>query len=438
MSDSVGPPAPSILVVQPSGPVQGTVTPPGSKSYTNRALVVAALARGTSVITNVLDADDTRYMVQALSQLGFQVEADFDGSRVVVHGSGGEVPAAEAELYVGNAGTAMRFLTALVSLGRGRYRLDGNERMRERPMGDLLRALRELDVQVRGERGGGNCPPVVVEGSGLCGGRVRLSGSVSSQFLSALLMVAPYASGLVTVEVDGPLVSKGYVDMTLAVMDAFGVPVGRSDHRQFVVDVPQWYRGTDYAVEPDASSASYFFAAAAVTGGRVRVEGLDLSSLQADVHLVDVLGEMGCRVVRGDGSVEVSGGELRGGTWDLNLMSDVVPTLAAVACFADGPTTVTNVAHIRVKETDRIQALTAELRRLGATVEEREDGLTIEPGELHGAEVETYDDHRMAMSLALVGLRVPGVRIKNPACVTKTYPDFFEDLGRISTPVEES
>jgi len=396
--------------------------------------VVAALARGTSTITNVLDADDTRYMAEGLSALGFQVEADFEARRCLVEGGGGEIPAPQADLYVGNAGTTMRFLTALVSLGHGRYRLDGNERMRQRPIGDLLRALNALGANARGEGEGGECPPVVVQAAGLAGGEVQLPGSVSSQFFSALLMVAPYARQPVTIEVDGPLVSSSYVDMTLATMAAFGVTAEPIENRRFTVPSGQYYRACQYEVEADASSASYFFAAAAITGGRVRVEGLDARSLQGDLHLVDVLEEMGCLVVRGEGFIEMAGGKLQGGTWDMSSMPDAVPTLAAVACFAGGRTVVTNVAHLRHKETDRLQALATELRRLGARVEETGDGLAIESGEMLGTTVETYDDHRMAMSLALVGLRVPGVRVRDPECVAKSYPGFFEDLKQITTP----
>lgn len=424
----------SELLIEPSGPVEGTVKPPGSKSYTNRALLVAALARGTSTLTNVLDAEDTRYMAEALGRLGFRVEADFAAGRAVLEGAGGEVPAAEADLYIGNAGTAMRFLTALVCLGRGRYRLDGTPRMRQRPIGDLLRALRALGADVRGEGAGGECPPVVVRASGLEGGEARLPGSVSSQFISALLMAAPYARRAVTIEVEGPLVSAAYVDMTLAVMAAFGVTVERPREGRFHIPAGRHYRGRSYQVEADASSATYFWAAAALTGGRVRVEGLDAGSLQGDARFVDVLEEMGCEVNRGRGFIEVAGGRLRGGRWDMGRMPDAVPTLAAVACFAEGPTRITGVAHLRHKETDRLRALAVELRRLGAGVTETEDGLLIEPAPLRGAAVETYDDHRMAMSLALVGLRVPGVRIKNPGCVAKSYPRFFDDLRRLTTP----
>ena len=422
-----------VLAVEPSGPVRGTVRPPGSKSYTNRALTVAALAEGTSTITNALDADDTRYMAQALPRLGINVETRFEERRVTVHGRGGRIPAGEADLYVGNAGTAMRFLTALVSLGHGRYRLDGSPRMRERPIGDLLRALEHLGVSARGESSGGECPPVVVEATGLGGGEVNLPGSVSSQYLSALLMVAPCAREPLTIQVEGELVSEGYVDMTLAVMAAFGIEAEREGYARFTVPVGRPYQATDYQVEVDASSASYFFAAAAITGGTVRVAGIDMSSLQRDLQLVDVLEAMGCRVGRGERFVEVTGDDLHGVTCDMNAMSDMVPTLAAVAGFAQGRTQITNVAHLRYKETDRLRAVATELRRLGGQVQESDDGLLVEPGGLHGATVETYGDHRMAMSMSLVGLRVPGVRIADPGCVAKTYPDFFEDLKSITT-----
>jgi 3-phosphoshikimate 1-carboxyvinyltransferase len=329
----------------------------------------------------------------------------------------------------------MRFLTALAALGRGRFRLDGVSRMRERPIEDLLSALRQLGVRASSERGDGR-PPVLIESDGLAGGRVAVRGDVSSQFLSGLLMAAPYARGDVTITVDGTLVSRPYVDLTAAMMWQFGGRVEYEDPEWFHVPGGQSYRCPRFQVEPDASAASYFWGAAAVAGGAVGVESLTPRSRQGDVRFVEVLAAMGCTVDGGDGVLTVHGGPLRGVDVDMNDISDTVMTLAAVACFADGPTTIRNVAHIRHKETDRLAALATELRRLGAGVDEFLDGLTITPHPLHGAELETYDDHRMAMSLSLVGLRVPGVVIKNPACVAKTYPHFFRDLEQLRSPTE--
>lgn len=418
------------LAVQPGGPVCGTVRPPGSKSITNRALVCAALAEGTSVLTGALDSEDTRVMLYALERLGVEVEPDWSQARIRVRGCAGRFPAAHAELDVANSGTTMRFLTAMVALGQGRFRIDGTPRMRERPIEDLLVALRQLGVTARSEPGTG-CPPVVVEAQGLRGGRAEIAAAISSQFLSGLLMAAPYADHPVEIAVVGPLVSQPYVRMTLAVMEAFGVRVETQDNRFLV---PQGrYRGRQYAIEPDASAASYFWAAAAITGGRVTVEGLGPSSLQGDVAFCDLLARMGCQVEAAAEGLSVIGGPLRGIEADMNSISDTVQTLSVVALFADGPTTISNVAHIRHKETDRIGDLATELRKLGATVEERADGLRIVPAALRGAEVDTYDDHRMAMSLALAGLRVPGVVIRNPGCTAKTYPAFFADLAKLRT-----
>jgi len=416
------------LAIQPGGLVCGTVRPPGSKSITNRALVCAALAEGVSVLTGALDSEDTRAMARALERLGVEVDHDPSGAVIRVQGCGGRLPAAGAELDVANSGTTMRFLTAMVALGRGRFRIDGAPRMRQRPIEDLLTALRQLGVAARSEQGSG-CPPVVIEAQGLRGGKAEVAGAVSSQFLSGLLMAAPYADQPVELVVVGPLVSQPYVRMTLAVMEAFGVRVERQGNR-FVV--PQGrYRGRQYAIEPDASAASYFWAAAAITGGQVTVEGLGPSSLQGDVAFCDLLGQMGCRVEATPQGLSVAGGPLRGIEADMNAISDTVQTLSVVALFAEGATAISGVAHIRHKETDRIAALATELRKLGAAVEERVDGLRILPGPLHGAEVDTYDDHRMAMSLALAGLRVPGIAIRDPGCTAKTYPGFFSDLEKL-------
>jgi 3-phosphoshikimate 1-carboxyvinyltransferase len=324
----------------------------------------------------------------------------------------------------------MRFLTALAALGGGRYRLDGVARMRERPIADLLDALDQLGVAATSENGDG-LPPVIVQGGGWRGGRVRIRGDVSSQFLSGLLMAAPFAPSTTTFEVEGELVSRPYVEMTTRMMQHWHLDVTTED-QTFLVPGDQQTDGLlqdRYHVEPDASAASYVFAAAAIAGGKVTVPGLAMHSLQGDVRFVDVLERMGCHVERSAHSLAVRGGHLRGIDVGMSDISDTVMTLAAVACFAEGPTTIRNVAHVRHKETDRLAALAAELRRLGAQVDELADGLTITPAPLRGAEVRTYNDHRMAMSLALIGLRVPGVVILDPACVAKTYPRFFLDLA---------
>ncbi len=426
------------IAIQPSGPIRGSIRPPGSKSITNRALVCAALADGESQLTEALDSEDTQVMIDSLGRLGLTIDHDPARQTVRVAGCGGRIPAPGAELHVANSGTSMRFLSALAALGRGTFRIDGIARMRQRPIQDLLDALRQLGVDAVSESPGG-CPPVLIRASGLPGGRATVAATISSQFLSGLLMAAPCAERGVELMVDGQLVSKPYVEMTLAVMRAFGAAVDHQGLERFVLPPKQTYRARDYAVEPDASAASYFFAAAAVTGGRVTVQGLGRGSLQGDVGFCECLERMGCRVDYGDDSITVSRvpeKPLRGIEVDMNAISDTVQTLGAVALLADGPTTVTGVAHIRHKETDRIAALAAELRKLGAKVDEREDGLRIIPGPLRGAEIDTYNDHRMAMSLAIAGLGVPGVVIRDPGCTAKTYPRFFDDLKRLVSPHE--
>lgn len=418
------------LEIRPlSRPLVGTIRPPGSKSLTNRALMLAALAEGTSELSGVLLSRDTEVMIDSLQRLGLCVELLPEQKMLRVRGQAGRIPVHQAELYLENSGTSIRFLTALCSVGQGRFRLDGNARMRQRPIGDLLTALNRLGVHALSETGTG-CPPVIVETQGLRGGPTSLATNLSSQFLSALLMAAPAAKQTVEIFLEGPLVSEPYIDMTLGVMARFGVTVDHSRPNVFRIE-PQRYRAGSYEIEPDASAASYFLAAAAITGGEVTVEGLTQYALQGDIKFVDVLEHMGCQVEWGESAVTVRGGALRGIDVDMNAISDTAPTLAAVAVFADGPTTIRNVAHMRVKETDRIAAVVTELRRLGVAVEEFPDGMTIHPGPLHPAVIETYDDHRMAMSFALIGLRTPGLRIANPRCTAKTYPEFFSDLERL-------
>jgi 3-phosphoshikimate 1-carboxyvinyltransferase len=421
-------------IVPLTKPPCATILVPGSKSITNRALVLAALhSRGQECfLGNVLTSEDTEVMQRALCQLGFDLfgESCVGGLRISSGPETDTIPVREADLFVANSGTTMRFLTAIVCLGHGRYRLDGIPRMRERPIEDLLAALQQLGVKAFSERENG-CPPVVVEADGLRGGSIRVKGDVSSQFLSALLLVAPSAEGHIDIEVTGDLVSRPYVDMSVAMLRQWGLIIHTPSNRLF--HIPGRQRGTmrNYQIEPDASAASYFLGAAAITSGRITLPYLSEQSLQGDMRFANILGQMGCVLGQERGWPFVQGGPLRGIDVDMNDISDTVMTLAAVACFAEGPTTIRNVAHIRHKETDRLAALATELRRVGAEVEEFDDGLTITPRSLHGAEIETYNDHRMAMSMALIGLRVPGIVIKNPGCVAKTYPHFFTDLERL-------
>ena len=419
------------LLMQPvTGPIRGTMRPPGSKSLTNRALIVAALARGRSRLSGVLDSQDTRVMVESLKRLGIELSHDVAGDSLEIVGCAGRPPVHKSDLWLENSGTSIRFLTALCCLGEGTYRLDGNRRMRERPIADLTAALAALGIGIRCELNNG-CPPVVVEASGIRGGTVGVGGEVSSQFLSALLMACPGALGPVTIEVAGQLVSEPYVEMTLKVCEAFGVVIERRGPGTFYV-VPQTYQSREYSIEPDASAASYFLAAAAVTGGEVTIPGLSKNALQGDVGFAEVLRQMGCTVEYGADRMTVRGSALRGVDVDMNGISDTAQTLAAIAPFASGPTRIRNVGHIRHKETDRVAALATELRRIGQHVEEHPDGLTIVPAPVRPATIETYDDHRMAMSFAVTGLVAPGITIAHPECTAKTYPRFFEDLARLA------
>ncbi len=411
-------------------PLSATVSVPGSKSLTNRALLVAALAEGSTCVTDVSPADDVRIMAEALRTIGFEIEQDMNRRTVVVSGQGGRIPSRGGVLSVGNAGTAARFLTALLTLGHGEWTIDGDQRMRERPIGGLVDALTQLGATLEAT---GGCPPVRIFGRGLDGGPASLPDSVSSQFVSAILMVAPYAQRSVELELTSTLSSRPYVDMTAAVMGTFGVDVCREEYRSFAVS-PSTYRSpSTFAIEPDVSAASYFFAAPAICGGDVLVRQIPQRSLQGDIAFLALLREMGCDVSYEPDGVRVTGGApLRGIDADMRDIPDTAQTLAAVAPFATAPTRISGIATARVKETDRISATCTELRRLGVRVEEHTDGLTIFPCEQFApATVRTYRDHRMAMAFALIGLRVPGVTIDDPSCVSKTFPDFFDVLDAL-------
>lgn len=418
-----------------TGPLDAWIRPPGSKSLSNRALLLAALADGPSRLSGLLDCDDTRIMVAALERLGCRVETDWAlGAARIAGGLAGRREAGTRDLIdlqVGNSGTTARFLTAALAVLGGRFRIQGDARMHERPIGDLVDALAGLGCRLRALSPGG-CPPVEVDSPPSPGGRTSVAASSSSQFLSGLLMAAPLARGPVSVEVEGAMVSAPYVAMTLEVMSRFGVqPAAASPSRWDFL--PSSYQPCDFAIEPDASAASYCFAAAAIAGGRVTVEGLDRDSVQGDFRFVDLLERMGCQVEWKPAATTVTGPALRGIECQMGDLSDTAQTLAAVALFCEGPTRIRGIAHNRLKETDRIGNLAKELRKVGATVFEHVDGLTIVPGPLRGAALATWNDHRMAMSLALIGLRQPGIRILDPACVSKTWPHFFDDLARVST-----
>jgi len=423
------------LPIEPiTRPFDVVIELPGSKSYSNRALLVAALARGRSEITRALFSDDTRYMQGALEALGVRVRADEQSQSFVVDGVDGRFPGTQATLEIGNAGTAARFLTAAVALGRGTFVIDGSAAMRKRPIQPLLDGLRALGVDAESREATG-CPPVVVRANGIAGGRARVRGDVSSQYLSALLMAAPYAARDVELEIEGELVSAPYVTMTLSTMAEFGVRAERDGDRWFRVPAGQHYAARRYAVEPDASGASYFFAAAAVTGGRVVVPRLGTRSAQGDLGFLEVLSRMGCDVAIGADAITVRGAaRLRAVDADFTRMGDVATTLMAIAPFADGPVTVRGIAQTHYEESDRPVAAATELRRMGLTVDSAWDSVTIHPGTPRPCEVQTYDDHRIAMSFAVTGLRAPGIRIAGPECVSKTFPEFFDVLRTLREP----
>lgn len=413
-----------------SHPLNATVRVPGSKSLTNRALLVAALAKGTTRLRNALFSDDSCHFARALQTLGFDVQLDEASQEMTVTGLGGHIPAEQAELFVGNAGTAARFLTAFLTLGNGEYLLKGDARMRERPIGDLVEALRQLGATLETT---GNSPPVRIIASGLPGGEATIAGNISSQFLSALLMVAPYAKTPVEIELITGLNSKPYVDMTIAIMQDFGVLVAHQGYERFTIEPSFFSALSSYSIEPDVSAASYFFAAPVICGGNVRVENISRSSIQGDIAFLDVLQRMGCLIIGGEHNMEVRGTkELSGVNVDMRDIPDMAQTLAAIAPFASSPTRIRGVASARLKETDRIHATCTELRRLGVRVQEHEDGMTIYPcKDIQPATVRTYNDHRMAMAFSLIGLRVPGIVIENPACVSKTFPNYFEVLDTL-------
>ena len=417
-------------------PFQATITPPGSKSLTNRALIIAALADGESKLSNVLFAEDTEVMIEGLRALGYELKADARTATVSVKGRGGAVPESKADIACANSGTTIRFLTALCALGEGTYRLDGSERMRGRPIAELVMLLEELGAMVRYEAATGY-PPVVVEAQGIPGGRAHFPSAYSSQYLSAVLMAAPYAKEAEVVVALGPgQTSWPYVEMTARLMALFGVNVRISrdgeDGRPAEMHVPREpYTARTYQIEPDASNATYFMAAAAVRpGASVRIPGLGEQSLQGDVAFARVLSDMGADVSLTADAITVGGPQrLKGIEVDMAPMPDAAMTLAAIAALADGPTTIRGLHTWRIKETDRLAALQAELRKLGAGADIEGDTLRIEPAEtVRPAAIETYDDHRMAMSFAVVGSRAPGITILGPDCVAKTYPDFFADL----------
>jgi 3-phosphoshikimate 1-carboxyvinyltransferase len=443
----------SLCIVPPDGAVNGVVHLPGSKSITNRALLIAGLAQGESVLDNALFCDDSRYLCKALRELGVAVDEDEPGGRIVVSGAGGPFTATSGKFFLGNAGTSTRFLTAALTVCPGNFVVDGDDCMQTRPIGELVYALRVLGATIEAPSG---CPPVYIgeappNGNGLprepgrvlLGGPVVMGGRTSSQFISAIILAAPLATRDVEVIIEGECVSRPYIDITLGVMKHFGAHAYRDDGRadgrtSFCAAAGRGYQAQNYCVEGDASSASYFLAAAALTGGRMQVQGFGRESLQGDAQFADVLAKMGCHVKKDEDSIGLNGDLLRGIDVDCQDMPDIVPTLAVVALFARGRTRIRNVAHLRFKESDRIKSVATELRKLGGRIKELPDGLEIEESSLRGGTVETWNDHRLAMAFSIAGLRVPDIVIKDPAVVQKSFPDYFERLTQIGIEVRHN
>ncbi|EIV2776178.1 3-phosphoshikimate 1-carboxyvinyltransferase [Salmonella enterica] len=423
------------LTLQPIARVDGAINLPGSKSVSNRALLLAALACGKTVLTNLLDSDDVRHMLNALSALGINYTLSADRTRCDITGNGGPLRASGAlELFLGNAGTAMRPLAAALCLGQNEIVLTGEPRMKERPIGHLVDSLHQggANIDYLEQE---NYPPLRLRG-GFIGGDIEVDGSVSSQFLTALLMTAPLAPEDTIIRVKGELVSKPYIDITLNLMKTFGVEIANHHYQQFVVKGGQQYHSPGrYLVEGDASSASYFLAAGAIKGGTVKVTGIGRKSMQGDIRFADVLEKMGATITWGDDFIACTRGELHAIDMDMNHIPDAAMTIATTALFAKGTTTLRNIYNWRVKETDRLFAMATELRKVGAEVEEGHDYIRITPpAKLQHADIGTYNDHRMAMCFSLVALSDTPVTILDPKCTAKTFPDYFEQLARMSTP----
>ena len=422
------------ITLKPISKVVGEVNLPGSKSLSNRALLLASMAKGTTKITNLLQSDDTRHMLNALNQLGVKYTLSNDKTQCIIEGKGGVFKNSHpVELFLGNAGTAMRPLCAALCLGKGTYVLTGEPRMKERPIGHLVDALCQAGANIEYLENDGY-PPLKIEANGLLGGKVKIDGAISSQFLTALLMAAPLAKEDMEITIIGELVSKPYIDITLHMMQKFGVEVINNKYETFIVKGGQTYTAVDtFMVEGDASSASYFLAAAAIKGGTVKVTGIGKNSVQGDVAFAEVLEKMGAKVKWGEDYILVSKGELHAIDMDFNHIPDAAMTIATAALFANGTTTLRNIYNWRVKETDRLFAMATELRKVGAKVDEGEDYLTITPpNKLKHAVIDTYDDHRMAMSFSLLALDPVSVTINEPECTAKTFPAYFDILEGIS------
>ena len=400
---------------------------PGSKSLTQRALVIAALARDNSFISNPLISEDTNYLMEGLRILGAQIVSVSGG--LYVNGTAGKLANTDRQIFLGNNGTALRFLTALVCLGQGQYILTGEKRLRERPVGALAEALKKMGAHITCTS---DCPPVTINANGLAGGKISLRDVESSQYVSALLLCAPYTRQGIELTLRGRVSSVPYIDLTVAAMREFGIKIEKEKNK-YTVKRQNSYQGREYRVEGDASSASYFFLAAALLQRPIRVMGISRKSCQGDIHLLEILEKLGCHIEAREDWVEVTGNNLTEGDFifDLNDMPDMVPTLAVLAAFRRGKTTITNVEHLRIKESDRLAAMAAELKRAGIKAEETAGGLIIAGGKMKPAKIQTYNDHRIAMSFAVAALAVTGIEITDKKCVDKSFPEFWEELGKI-------
>jgi len=417
--------------ITPIKEINASVTVPGSKSYTQRALITASLASGRSVLRNALISEDTDYLMEALRSLGADIAVH--GNDIEVQGTGGKVVAPSSALYLGNNGTGLRFLVGMVSIGHGTFVLDGSTRMRQRPIQPLVDALNQIGVKAFCVDGTG-CPPVQVEAAGLPGGETRLDTALSSQYVSSLLLAAPYAEKDIEIGASTLIPSWPYVELTLDVMAQFGIAVEDFDKKRFRVRAPQTYQAKEYVIEGDVSSATYFMAAAAIIGRSLRISNINGSSLQGDLRFLEILDTMGCTVSASEGGVEITGplSNHEDLAFDLNDVPDMVPALAVVSAFRRGKTTLKNILHLRVKESDRVFALTNELQKIGARAEKTADSMVIQGIATHGAEIECYNDHRIAMSFAIAGLAIEGVIIKDPDCVKKSFPDFWEKIDALT------
>ncbi|HET7579449.1 MAG TPA: 3-phosphoshikimate 1-carboxyvinyltransferase [Bacillales bacterium] len=419
-------------------PIHGEMTIPGSKSFTNRALILASMAIGPSLISGILKSDDSFWCIDALKKLGTEIQVGNDAAHI--DGTGAKWPNQKADLYIGASGTNGRFLPgALAAARKGSWQVEASKGMSKRPIGTLIEALRELGGNIEYLENDGFFP-IRVDGNGFQGGDVSISGKVSSQFISGLLMAAPYAKEPVTVHVTDHIVQHAYVHITLDLMREFGVDVEADQNLETLKIHPGKYKGRMLQLEADASTTCYFLAMAAITNGKIRIANISYETRQPDIKMVDIFEEMGCTVTRGNGFIELEGTpQLKGGkTISMKEMSDQALTLAAVAVFADEPITITGVAHIRHHESNRIEAVCESLARLGIQVEEHEDGLTVYPGTPKPATLDSYDDHRVAMSLSLIGARVPGIKISDPGCVSKTCPTYFELLEQLGLGIKFS